>query len=61
MKTRTLRIYWLFAPLALAVYIVAMASAQAGPDRGKGPRAYASPNGNAWGHDHGKGKPSKVP
>lgn len=57
MNTRTLRLYWLIVPLALAAYIVGMASVGAKENDPQGPKAYASPNGNAWGFDHGKGKP----
>lgn len=63
MKRRTLLVYWMLAPLALAAYIVTMATAAA-KDRKhdpRGPEAYASPNGNAWGFQHGKGKPDKEP
>ena len=63
MKPRTLIFYWCIVPLLLAAYIVAMATASAKDKRGdaRGPKAYASPNGNAWGFEHGKGKPIKTP
>ncbi len=61
MKRKTLIVYWCVAPLLIAAYIAAMASASAKPHAGAGPNDYAAPNGNAWGLNHGKGKPDKTP
>lgn len=62
MRTRTLLVYWLVAPLVVAAYIVGMATmADSKHDEERGPRAYASPHGNAWGFGHGKGQPFKAP
>lgn len=61
MKRKTLIVYWCLVPLFIAAYIVAMASAAAKDGPNGGPNAYASPNGNAWGLNHGKGQPDKTP
>lgn len=62
MKTKSLALYWLAVPLLIAAYIVTMAVAVA-KEHADGPHAYASPNppGHAYGLDHGKGKPDKIP